>query len=77
MYGLKCQLICYFTLVAYEAVLVQYLVTLMTSKSIGVIYWSNPTSTSSLKTIGEGIVKLSLGQGFRVETIIKHNVIFT
>ena len=34
----------------------------MTPKSIGVIYLSDPTSKSSLKTLGPGIVELLLRQ---------------
>ena len=35
-------------------------------KTIGVIYWSGPTSISSLMTIGLGIVELSLGQALKL-----------
>ena len=34
----------------------------MTSKSIGVTYWSCPTSVPSFRTIGPSIIQLSIGQ---------------
>ena len=39
----------------------------LTSKSIGVIYWSGPASMSSLRAMGAGNVELSLGQAFRIQ----------
>ena len=45
---------------------------LMTSKSIGYVYWSSPTSKSSLRTISQGIVELSLGQALVYRRTDRH-----
>ena len=40
----------------------------ITLKSIGYIYWSGPTSMSSLRAMGAHIIKLSLRQPFRIQS---------
>ena len=45
---------------------------LMTSTSIGFVYWSSPTSKSSLRTKGSCIVELSLGQAFVYRRTDRH-----
>ena len=39
----------------------------ITSKSIGVIFWSHPSSMSSLRAMGAGNVELTLGQAFHAQ----------